>query len=169
MRAFCLKHSEFLNGRGNPQLGDPITSMRSDSSTANVPYELLTEKQNKLKIGQNGDKVAVHVEASDSISDKSGDSESQEIELSDSRLNDVLISECADGDQIYNVGVSERSDNEDVNLSGSPNLALILKKVLSKCYFMLVFNFDVLVWRYTNYFCHCFICTLNLSHKSVMM
>ncbi|XP_021601342.2 uncharacterized protein LOC110606708 isoform X5 [Manihot esculenta] len=132
LRAFCLKHSEFLNGRGNPQLGDPITSMRSDSSTANVPYELLTEKQNKLKIGQNGDKVAVHVEASDSISDKSGDSESQEIELSDSRLNDVLISECADGDQIYNVGVSERSDNEDVNLSGSPNLALILKKLIDR-------------------------------------
>ncbi|XP_057987013.1 uncharacterized protein LOC110647110 isoform X2 [Hevea brasiliensis] len=126
LRAFCSKHSEFHDGRGNPQLGDPIIAMRSDSSTANcVPSKQLTDKQHKLKIGHN-------VEAPDSISDKSADSESQEIELSDSRLNDVVISECADGDQIFNMGMSERSDNEDAKLSDSLNLARILKKLIDR-------------------------------------
>ncbi|XP_021681430.2 uncharacterized protein LOC110665553 isoform X2 [Hevea brasiliensis] len=133
LRAFCSKHSEFPDDRGNPQLGDSFIAMRSDSFTANcIPSKLLTDKQHKLKIGQNGDKVAVHVEAPDSISDKSGDSESQEIELSDSRLNDVLVSECADGNQINNMDMPDRSDNEDANLSDSLNLALILKKLIDR-------------------------------------
>ncbi|KAF2296775.1 hypothetical protein GH714_001878 [Hevea brasiliensis] len=47
-------------------------------------------------------------------------------------LNDVVISECADGDQIFNMGMSERSDNEDAKLSDSLNLARILKKLIDR-------------------------------------
>ncbi|KDP32739.1 hypothetical protein JCGZ_12031 [Jatropha curcas] len=128
LRAFCSKHSESPDGRSNSQL--PVIS---DSSTANcMPLILLTDKQHNLKIGHNGDKIAVNVGTPDTVSDKSGDSESREIGLSDSRQNDVLISECADGDQVSSMGMSERSDNEDASLSDSRNLALILKKLIDR-------------------------------------
>ncbi|XP_055959987.1 uncharacterized protein LOC126665739 isoform X2 [Mercurialis annua] len=120
LRAFCFKHSELPEGRTNLQLGNKAVS--SDS----------TNKQHNLRIGRNGDKVAVLIETPNIISDISGDSASREIVLSDSRSNDVLISESADGDQVSNIDMSERSDGEAVNLPDSLNVTLILKKLIDR-------------------------------------
>ncbi|WCJ44574.1 PHD finger family protein [Euphorbia peplus] len=102
LRAFCSKHSELPDG-----------------------------KQQK-KNGQNGDKIAVHVEAPDNISEKSADSEPREIGLSDSRLSDANLSECVDGDHVSEMGMSERSGNEDANLCDSVNFPLILRKLIDR-------------------------------------
>ncbi|XP_065881563.1 uncharacterized protein [Euphorbia lathyris] len=102
LRAFCSKHSELPDG-----------------------------KQQK-KIGQNGDKVAVNLEASDNISEKSADSESREFGLSDSRLSDANLSECADGDQVSKMGMCERSGNEDANVCDSINFPLTLRKLIDR-------------------------------------
>eukprot|EP00257_Ricinus_communis_P013951 XP_015571517.1 uncharacterized protein LOC8274307 isoform X1 [Ricinus communis] len=130
LRAFCSKHSEFPDG-SNLQLGKITAS--SDTSTANcIQTTSLTDRQHKLKIGRNGDKLAVHVETRDTVSDKSGDNESREIGLSDSRLDDLLISDCADGDHVSNMGLSERHDKEDPNISNSLDFALLLKQLIDR-------------------------------------
>jgi hypothetical protein len=94
-----------------------------------LPVAVSMNKANKLMIDcQNGDNIAVHLGTPDAT-DKSGDSELQEIGCSDFGSETRVMPECGDAQQLINVGELERS-NEDVNLSDSLNVAPILKKVL---------------------------------------
>ncbi|KAG7980878.1 hypothetical protein I3843_05G205300 [Carya illinoinensis] len=113
LRAFCLKHSDV-----------PESSSNSHAVSMN--------KSPKLKIdGRNGDNDAAHMGTPDNISDKSGDSEVQQIECSNFGVNAKIMLECGDAQQLFNVGELERS-NEDVNLYGSLDVALILKKLIDQ-------------------------------------
>lgn len=94
-----------------------------------LPVAASMNEPHKLTIDcQNGDNIAVHLGTPDTT-DKSGDSELQEIGCSDFGLATIVLPECGDAQQLINVGELERS-NEDVNLSDSLNVALILKEVL---------------------------------------
>lgn len=131
LRAFCLKHSDVPESSSNSHAGDPSFAVGGDSIVANhLPVAVSMNKSPKLKIdGRNGDNDAAHMGTPDNISDKSGDSEVQQIECSNFGVNAKIMLECGDAQQLFNVGELERS-NEDVNLYGSLDVALILKKVL---------------------------------------
>lgn len=94
-----------------------------------LPVAASMNEAHKLMIDyQNGDNIAVHLGTSDAT-DKSGDSELQEVGCSDFGLETRVMPECGGAQQLINVGELGRS-NEDVNLSDSLNVAPILKKVL---------------------------------------
>ncbi|KAG2709160.1 hypothetical protein I3760_05G225800 [Carya illinoinensis] len=113
LRAFCSKHSDV-----------PESSRSSHAVSMN--------KSPKLKIdGRNGDNDAAHMGTPDNISDKSGESEVQQIECSNFGVNAKIMLECGDAQQLFNVGELERS-NEDVNLYGSLDVAMILKKLIDQ-------------------------------------
>lgn len=132
LRAFCSRHSEFSHDRNTPQLREPFMAVSNDSSVANhIPATLSMDKQHKLNIGRNGDNITVHRETPDTNFDKSGDGELRETGFSNSRVNAMPLSECG-VDQLINMGLFQRSDNEDAKPSDSLNLALILKKVCKK-------------------------------------
>lgn len=129
LRAFCSKHSDIHDNSSSPQLGE-LCAAGSDSSFTDQPSPTSIDNSQTLKIGlKNGDKIAVHVEAPDDNSDKSGDGELQEIGLPDARSNTRVASEFGDAQQLVDVGLLERSNGDDVYPSDSLNLALILKKV----------------------------------------
>ncbi|KAM2067504.1 hypothetical protein ACFX1T_043836 [Malus domestica] len=130
LRAFCSKHSE-VPGNNNSQLVSPSVSADKNSNVSNhLPMALSENKLPKLRIGpRNGDKTAVPIEALDITSDKSGDSESQEIVFPIPRLNPRLTSECGNAQPMINAGAFERS-KEDVNASNSLKFSLILKKLI---------------------------------------
>ncbi|XWS15072.1 hypothetical protein CRYUN_Cryun35bG0062800 [Craigia yunnanensis] len=132
LRAFCSKHSDIHDNNSSLQLGE-LCAAGSDSYITNQLSPTSMDKSQNLKIGlKYGDKIAVHVEAPDDNSDKSGDGELQEIGLSDTRLNARFTSECGDAQQLVNVGFLERSNGDDHNPSDSLNFALILKKLIDR-------------------------------------
>ncbi|GLT41377.1 hypothetical protein SLA2020_154450 [Shorea laevis] len=129
LRAFCLKHSDVQDQSRSQQLGDPCVP-GSDSSFANhLPGVLPMNKTQKLKLGlKNGDRIAMHIETPDNSSGRSGDTESWNGELLDTIANAGVAPEC-DAHQLIDVGLMKRSKTEDINLSDSQNLALILKLI----------------------------------------
>ncbi|KAL5844155.1 hypothetical protein ACOSQ4_010113 [Xanthoceras sorbifolium] len=129
LRAFCSKHSDIQDSNSAHQIGD---SCVGDSSVSNNLQETSTiNRLHKLKISRkNGDKIAVHMETSDANTDRSNDSE--EIRLSDSRLNGVPVTECGEVQQPTYIGILERSNSEDVSPSDSLNFAMILKKLIDR-------------------------------------
>ncbi|KAK6257449.1 hypothetical protein QUC31_000908 [Theobroma cacao] len=132
LRAFCSKHSDSHDNSSSPQLGE-LCAAGSDSSFTDQPSPTSIDNSQTLKIGlKNGDKIAVHVEAPDDNSDKSGDGELQEIGLPDARSNTRVASEFGDAQQLVDVGLLERSNGDDVYPSDSLNLALILKKLIDR-------------------------------------
>ncbi|XP_041013477.1 uncharacterized protein LOC121256681 isoform X7 [Juglans microcarpa x Juglans regia] len=133
LRAFCSKHSDVLESSSSSHAGDPSLAVGGDSNVANhLPVAVSVNKSPKLKInGRNGDNDAAHMGTSDTISDKSGDSEVQQIECSNFGVNAKIMLECGDAQQLINVGELERS-NEDVNLYASLDVALILKKLIDQ-------------------------------------
>jgi hypothetical protein len=113
LRAFCSKHTELPNDRDTHQLGEAFVSASHDCSVASHnPSTLQMDKQRKLNIGQNGDKLAVHTETSDTNSGKPGDGELWEIGLFDSRSNAEPLSESGDLDKLIDMGIFERGGNE---------------------------------------------------------
>ncbi|XP_031273102.1 uncharacterized protein LOC116131586 [Pistacia vera] len=128
LRAFCLKHSDIQDKSSNPHMRDPRSAIGSDSSGSNQLLGTLPmNKLQKVKIcRKNGDKLAVHMDASDANSDRSSDSE--ERGLSGSRLNGATMSECGEAQGM----LLDKSDSEDVNPSGSLNFAVILKKLIDR-------------------------------------
>ncbi|KAG6707308.1 hypothetical protein I3843_06G023500 [Carya illinoinensis] len=133
LRAFCLKHSDVEDSSNSSHAGDPSVAVGSDSNVANhLPVEVSKNKSHQLKIDcKNGDDHVVHMGTSDTISDKSTDSELQEMGCSNYRLNARILSECGDAQELINVGSLERR-NEDVNTSDSLNVALILNKLIDR-------------------------------------
>lgn len=131
LRAFCSKHSDVQGLNRSLQAGDHCT-VGSDSSFANhVPGVLSMNKSQKLKLGlKNRDRIAVHKGTPDNSSDISGDTESPNVGLLDLRSNAVVASKC-DGHQSVD-GLMKRSKSEDINLSDTLNLALILKKLIER-------------------------------------
>lgn len=94
-----------------------------------LPMAVSMNEPHKLTIDcQNGDDIAVHL-GTPNTTDKSGDSELQETGGSDFGLETRVMPECGDAQQLISVGELERS-NEEVNLSESLNVTVILKKVL---------------------------------------
>lgn len=131
LRAFCSKHSDVLESSISSHTGDLSLAVGGDSNVANhLPVAVAMNKSPKLMIdGQNGDNDAAHMGTPDTISDKSGVSEVQQIECSNFGVNAKIMSECGDQQQPINVGELEWS-SEDVNLYASLDVALLLKKVL---------------------------------------
>ncbi|KAE8077390.1 hypothetical protein FH972_015958 [Carpinus fangiana] len=132
LRAFCSKHSDVHDSSSSSRAGDPSVAVGGDFNVDNhLPVAVSMNEANKLMIDcQNGDNIAVHLGTPDAT-DKSGDSELQEIGCSDFGLETRVMPECRDSQQLINVGELERS-NEDVSLSDSPNVALILKKMIDR-------------------------------------
>ncbi|XP_011011925.1 PREDICTED: uncharacterized protein LOC105116326 isoform X2 [Populus euphratica] len=132
LRAFCSKHNELPNDRDTHQLGEAFVSASHDCSVASYnPSTLQMDKQSKLNIGQNGDKLAVHTETSDTNSGKPGDGELWEIGLFDSRSNAEPLSESGDVDKLIDIGIFERGCYEGAS-TDSRNLLLILKKLIDQ-------------------------------------
>ncbi|KAL9394423.1 hypothetical protein Peur_013708 [Populus x canadensis] len=132
LRAFCSKHTELPNDRDTHQLGEAFVSASHDCSVASHnPSMLQMDKQRKLNIGQNGDKLAVHTETSDTNSGKPGDGELWEIGLFDSRSNAEPLSESGDVDKLIDIGIFERGGYEGAS-TDSRNLLLILKKLIDQ-------------------------------------
>ncbi|KAL3592380.1 hypothetical protein D5086_011020 [Populus alba] len=132
LRAFCSKHTELPNDRDTHQLGEAFVSASHDCSVASHnPSTLQMDKQRKLNIGQNGDKLAVHTETSDTNSGKPGDGELWEIGLFDSRSNAEPLSESVDVDKLIDIGIFERGGYEGAS-TDSRNLLLILKKLIDQ-------------------------------------
>ena len=131
LRAFCPKHSDVQSSSSTSRVDDPTLAVGGDSNVANhLPVAVSLNKLHKSKIDcQNGENIAVHIGTPDATSNKSGDSGLQERGFSSSGLNTGIMSDCGDAQQLINVGTLQRS-TEDVNLSDSLNVALILKKVL---------------------------------------
>lgn len=131
LRAFCPKHSDVQSSSNTSRVDDPTLAVGGDSNVANhLPVAVSLNKLHKSKIDcQNGENIAVHIGTPDAISNKSDDSGLQERGFSSSGLNTGIMSDCGDAQQLINVGTLQRS-TEDVNLSDSLNVALILKKVL---------------------------------------
>ncbi|KAK0576925.1 hypothetical protein LWI29_025450 [Acer saccharum] len=129
LRAFCSKHSDIQDSNSTPQIGD---SCIGDSSVSNHLRETSSiNRLHRLKVSRrNGDKIAVHMETSDANTDRSNDSE--DIRLSDSRLNGVPVTECGEVQQPKYIGTLERSNSEDVSPSDTLNFAIILKKLIDR-------------------------------------
>uniref|UniRef100_A0A5B7AIV8 PHD finger family protein n=1 Tax=Davidia involucrata TaxID=16924 RepID=A0A5B7AIV8_DAVIN len=135
LRAFCSKHSEVESSNTTQQSGDLSVAVGSNScTTEHQPVTSTVNKPHKLKIGRkNGDKIAVHIETSDSNNNnKLGDSVLNEDGLLDTRSNSRLQSECGDAQQHVNVETGERNNGEDANSSDSLNFTLILKKLIDR-------------------------------------
>jgi hypothetical protein len=117
-----------------PASHDCSVASHDCSVASHNPSTLQMDKQRKLNIGQNGDKLAVHTETSDTNSGKPGDGELWEIGLFDSRSNAEPLSESGDVDKLIDIGIFERGGYEGAS-TDSRNLLLILKKVLKKLRF----------------------------------
>ncbi|KAM7514976.1 hypothetical protein LguiA_004559 [Lonicera macranthoides] len=132
LRAFCSKHSEVQNDSGTQLVGGRHTGVATDSNiTKHKPVLTIVNKPHKLKIGRrNGDKIAVHIEATNTDLDKLGGNVSSEDVLSDTKSNSKLQSECVDAQQ-PNTDTIENS-GEDVTTSDSLNFSLILKKLIDR-------------------------------------
>ncbi|KAJ4701226.1 putative Phd finger protein [Melia azedarach] len=133
LRAFCSKHSD-IHDNSTPRTGDPCLAIGNDPPvSSNAQGTLSMNKLHKLKIShKNGEKIAVHMESSCADSDRSCDSE--ETVLSDSRSNGVAVRmpECGKAQQFTNIGMLDKSENEDVNPCDSINFILILKKLIDR-------------------------------------
>ncbi|KAJ6335611.1 hypothetical protein OIU78_012267 [Salix suchowensis] len=90
------------------------------------------DKQHKLNSVRNGDKLAVHIETSDTNSVKPGNGESREIELHDSKSDAVPLSESGAVDQLIDTGIFERGGYEGASPSDFQILLLILKKLIDQ-------------------------------------
>ncbi|XP_034905108.1 uncharacterized protein [Populus alba] len=133
LRAFCSKHSELPDDKDTHQLGEAFVAASHNCSVASHdPSELPMDKQHKLNSGRNGDKLAVHIETSDTNSGKPGDGESWEIELHDLKSDAVPLSESGDVDQLIDTGIFERGGYGDASPSDFQNLLLILKKLIDQ-------------------------------------
>ncbi|XVE55411.1 hypothetical protein DITRI_Ditri03aG0156500 [Diplodiscus trichospermus] len=131
LRAFCSKHSDINDNSSSQQLGE-LCAVGGDSSITNQHSLTSMDKSQNIKIGlKNGDKIAVHMDAADN-SDKSGNGELQEIALSDTRLNARFASECGGTQQLVDVGLLERSNDDDHSPSESLNFPLILKNLMDR-------------------------------------
>ncbi|GAV59325.1 PHD_2 domain-containing protein/zf-HC5HC2H_2 domain-containing protein [Cephalotus follicularis] len=133
LRAFCSKHSDHDSSQ-TPRSGDPCVAVDGDSSFAStVPTMLLINRSHKLKIGRrNGDKIDFNIDSPDTNSDKSSESELQEMGLSDSGLKARVMSDCGDGPQLASMGMLERSNCEEVNPSEFLKFLPILKKLIDR-------------------------------------
>lgn len=129
MRAFCLKHSEVQDVSSTQQLGD--TSVAVSCNIASNPLMTSINKPHKLKIGlRNGDKISVHTETPDNISNKLSDGEFRATGMPNTRLMGELRTGCADAQKLNGTRMLEMVNSEGVNPSDSINLALFLKKVV---------------------------------------
>ncbi|KAL5558323.1 hypothetical protein UlMin_034534 [Ulmus minor] len=131
LRAFCSKHSEVQNINTTSQSVGPPVAVGSNSNATNHHSEsLLMNKVQNFEVGcRNGDNAGVQIEAHDTNSDRSCETESQDMDFLSSKLHARLKSECNDSESINDAVASERF-SEDVNACGSIDFALILKKLV---------------------------------------
>ncbi|KAK8478088.1 hypothetical protein V6N11_060195 [Hibiscus sabdariffa] len=123
LRAFCSKHSEIHDDSSSPPHGELCASGTGSSM----------DKSRNSKISlSNGNDMSVDIEAPDDNSDKSGYGELQGIGLSDTRSSAQVASECGDAQQLGDVGLLEKSSDDEHNLSNSLNFAMILKKLIDR-------------------------------------
>ncbi|XP_039055564.1 uncharacterized protein LOC120198295 isoform X2 [Hibiscus syriacus] len=123
LRAFCSKHSEIHDNSSSPTIGE-LCASGTDSS--------MDKPQNSKHSLSNGDNIAVDRESPDDYSDKSGDDELQDIGLSDTRPSARVASECGETQQLGDVGLLEKSNDDEHNPSNSLNFAMILKKLIDR-------------------------------------
>ncbi|KAJ6391591.1 hypothetical protein OIU77_025546 [Salix suchowensis] len=133
LRAFCLKHTGLPDDKDTNQLGKALVASSQNCFVASHdPSELQMDKQHKLNSVRNGDKLAVHIETSDTNSVKPGNGESREIELHDSKSDAVPLSESGAVDQLIDTGIFERGGYEGASPSDFQILLLILKKLIDQ-------------------------------------
>ncbi|KAB5568646.1 hypothetical protein DKX38_002439 [Salix brachista] len=133
LRAFCLKHTGLPDDKDTNQLGEALVAASHNCFVASHdPSELQMDKQHKLNSVRNGDKLAVHIETSDTNSVKPGNGESREIELHDSKSDAVPLSESGAVDQLIDTGIFERGGYEGASPSDFQILLLILKKLIDQ-------------------------------------
>lgn len=126
LRAFCSKHSEIHDNSSSPQHGELCASGTDSSITNQLSLQSMDNSQNSKISLSNGDKIAVGLEGLD---DKSGDGELQEIDVSGTRSNALVASECGEAQNLVDVGLLERTNDDEHKPFNSLNFAMILKKV----------------------------------------
>ncbi|KAL4272194.1 hypothetical protein GQ457_13G010190 [Hibiscus cannabinus] len=132
MRAFCSKHSEIQdNGSSSPH-GELCASGTDSSITNQIPLQSTDKYQNSKISLINGDKIAVDIKAPEDNSDKSGDGELQEMGLSDTRSSARVALECGETQQMGDVGLLDKSHDDEHNPSNSLNFTMILKKLIDR-------------------------------------
>nr|KJB16265.1 hypothetical protein B456_002G220300 [Gossypium raimondii] len=129
LRAFCSKHSEIHDKSSSPQHGELCASGTDSSITNQLSLQSMDNSQNSKISQSNGDKIAVGIEGLD---DKSGDGELQEIDVSGTRSNAQVASECGEAQHLVDVGLLERTNDDEHSPFNSLNFAMILKKLIDR-------------------------------------
>ncbi|TYH89101.1 hypothetical protein ES332_D01G235700v1 [Gossypium tomentosum] len=129
LRAFCSKHSEIHDNSSSPQHGELCASGTDSSITNQLSLQSMDNSQNSKISQSNGDKIAVGIEGLD---DKSGDGELQEIDVSGTRSNAQVASECGEAQHLVDVGLLERTNDDEHSPFNSLNFAMILKKLIDR-------------------------------------
>ncbi|KAA3465285.1 Protein Jade-1 [Gossypium australe] len=129
LRAFCSKHSEIHDNSSSPQHGELCASGTDSSITNQLSLQSIDNSQNSKICQRNGDKIAVGIEGLD---DKSGDGELQEIDVSGTRSNAQVASECGEAQHLVDVGLLERTSDDEHSPFSSLNFAMILKKLIDR-------------------------------------
>ncbi|MBA0823980.1 hypothetical protein Goarm_020671, partial [Gossypium armourianum] len=129
LRAFCSKHSEIHDNSSSPQHGELCASGTDSSITNQLSLQSMDNSQNSKISQSNGDKIAVGIEGLD---DKSGDGELQEIDVSGTRSNTQVASECSEAQHLVDVGLLERTNDDEHSPFNSLNFAMILKKLIDR-------------------------------------
>ncbi|XP_039023269.1 uncharacterized protein LOC120155865 isoform X2 [Hibiscus syriacus] len=123
LRAFCSKHSEIYDNSSSPSHGE-LCASGTNSSIDNP-------QKSKISLS-NGDNIAVDIESPDDNSDKSGGGELQDIGLSDTRSSAQIASEYGETQQLGDMGLLEKNNDDERNPSNSLNFAMILKKLIER-------------------------------------
>ncbi|MBA0551202.1 hypothetical protein Golob_022097, partial [Gossypium lobatum] len=129
LRAFCSKHSEIHDNSSSPQHGELCASGTDSSITNQLSLQSMDNSQNSKISQSNGDKIAVGIEGLD---DKSGDGELQEIDVSGTRSNAQVAPECGEAQHLVDVGLLEKTNDDEHSPFNSLNFAMILKKLIDR-------------------------------------
>ncbi|KAE8704410.1 PHD finger family protein, putative isoform 2 [Hibiscus syriacus] len=114
LRAFCSKHSEIHDNSHSPPLGELCASGTDSSITNQLPLQSMDKSQNSKVSLSNGDKIAVDIEAPDT------------------RSSAQVASECGETQQLGDLGLLGKSNDDVHNPFNSLNFAMILKKLIDR-------------------------------------
>ncbi|XP_040969610.1 uncharacterized protein [Gossypium hirsutum] len=128
LRAFCSKHSEIHDNSSSPQHGELCASGTDSSITNQLSLQSMDNSHNSKISQSNGDKILVGI----GLDDKSGDGELQEIDVSGTRSNAQVASECGEAQHLVDVGLLERTNDDEHSPFSSLNFAMILKKLIDR-------------------------------------
>ncbi|KAE8679801.1 PHD finger family protein, putative isoform 2 [Hibiscus syriacus] len=114
LRVFCSKHSEIHDNSNSPPLGNLFASGTHSSITNPLHLQSMDKSQNSKVSLSNGDKIAVDIEAPGT------------------RSSSQAASECGETQQLGDVGLLGKSNDDEHNPCNSLNFAMILKKLIDR-------------------------------------